>query len=134
MYHDRPRKKTIYGVVNVLMLLLNEDAKAAAAAAQAAAQTTAPPQEQALMLCTAQNNTPGSPEVKEEIEKARKAFLRSNKKEIDKMPMDLQAKIRKALLRDPRYHNSVYEKRATIEGVQIYACSKSAAEIGRAHV
>lgn len=131
IYHDRNRKKTIYGVVNVLMLLLNEDAKAAAAAAQAAAPTAAPPQEQALVLCTAQNNTPGSPEVKEEIEKARKAFLRSNKKEIDKMPMELQAKIRKALLRDPRYHNGVYEKRATIEGVQIYACSKSAAECER---
>ena len=39
------------------------------------------------------------------------------------MPSTLQQKIKRALQREPRFHNGVYEKRATIDGIQIYACS-----------
>ena len=49
-------------------------------------------------------------------------------KEIFKMPKNLQEKIKKALTRAPRYHNRVYEKRAYINGILIFACSRDADE------
>ncbi len=42
------------------------------------------------------------------------------------MPKKMQEKIKRAILREPRYHNRVYEKRATIDGVVVFACSQSA--------
>ncbi len=44
------------------------------------------------------------------------------------MPKKLQEKIKKAVVRTPRYHNRVYEKRATIDGVLIVSRSQDAEE------
>lgn len=104
------------------MMLLNEDAKSAT-------RTADPPEGSADI---SQSETPPAPILalatpgrskKEDIEKVRNAFFKSNKQEIEKMPSTLQQKIKRALQREPRFHNGVYEKRATIDGIQIYACS-----------
>lgn len=39
------------------------------------------------------------------------------------MPRSKQEKIKKIINRPPRFHNGAYEKRALIDGVNIYACS-----------
>ena len=49
-------------------------------------------------------------------------------KEISKMPKKLQEKIKRAVLKEPRYHNRVYEKRVFINGNVIFACSQNVEE------
>ena len=47
------------------------------------------------------------------------------------MPQTLQDKITRAINRPPRLHNRVYEKRALINGIEIYSCATSADECNR---
>lgn len=44
------------------------------------------------------------------------------------MPKNLQKKIKQAILKEPRYHNRVYEKRVFINRDVIFACSQDADE------
>ena len=47
------------------------------------------------------------------------------------MPQLLQSKIKKAILRKPRFHNGAYEKRACIDGIMLYSCSSDPDECER---
>ncbi len=73
-------------------------------------------------------NAPTGEEVKEENPKVTSAketaFLKTYNKELSKMPQ-LQDKIKKAIRRAPRFHNGVYEKRALINGIELYSCSSN---------
>ena len=44
------------------------------------------------------------------------------------MPKKLQEKIKRAIIKEPRYHNRAYEKRVFINGDVIFACSQDAEE------
>lgn len=52
-----------------------------------------------------------------------RAFSKSQKKELLKLPNQLQLKIKKALAKAPRFHKGIYEKRARINGIDIYGSS-----------
>ena len=59
-------------------------------------------------------------------EKQKQAFFRKHK-ELSKMPKNLQNKIKDSICRTPRLHKGAYEKRATINGVNVYACHSNLA-------
>ena len=61
---------------------------------------------------------------------SKKSFL-NFQKELSKMTKNLQQKIVRALERAPRHHNRVYEKRAMIDGIEIYSCASDADECNR---
>lgn len=79
--------------------------------------------------------TKKSPSGKEAEEKKQKnvilAFLRKNKKEISNMSKSKQEKIKKIIERPPRYHKGTYEKRALIDGIELYACGGSSEDCER---
>ena len=55
--------------------------------------------------------------------KANKAISKKVKKEIMKLPNQLQIKIKRAIEKNPRFHKGIYEKRARINGIDIYGSS-----------
>ena len=56
--------------------------------------------------------------------KANKAISKKIEKEIMKLPNSLQLKIKKAIEKKPRFHKGIYEKRARINGIDIYGGAK----------
>ena len=56
------------------------------------------------------------------------AFLRNHKKEISQMDKKLQQKLLKAISTPPRFHKRTYEKRARIDGIELYSCAADAEE------
>lgn len=102
------------------MMLLNKNAKEAAAAA--AASTPPDPSGQDMSqsfaaLLTAPDDEIQKKEASKKSQKIGITFLKSHQKELSKMPQLLQSKIKKAILRKPRFHNGAYEKRACIDGI-----------------
>ena len=94
------------------------------------------PPERVPKITTAGSARPLAPppkEVKEEKKEKKEisAFEKKFKKEISKMPQTIQDKIRRALQRMPRLHKGVYEKRATIDGIELYASAKDGQECER---
>ena len=68
-------------------------------------------------------------EPKQEREKnSYAAFLKIYKKEFKNMQNKTKLKIEKALAAEPRFHSRVYEKRARINGVEIYGSASSQSE------
>ena len=115
------------------MLLLNESAKEAAA--NAAASPPGSPDydvsQSFAALPVSTGNEIHAKEVQNKSQKIAITFLKSHQKELSKMPQLLQNKIKKAILRKPRYHNGAYEKRACIDGIALYSCSADPDECER---
>lgn len=116
------------------MMLLNKNAKEAAAAA--AASTPPDPSGQDMSqsfaaLLTAPDDEIQKKEASKKSQKIGITFLKSHQKELSKMPQLLQSKIKKAILRKPRFHNGAYEKRACIDGIMLYSCSSDPDECER---
>lgn len=65
-------------------------------------------------------------EVKETKQKENtevRTFFKKYNKEFLKMSKNLQEKIMRAVQRKARFHNGAYEKRALINGIELYSCS-----------
>ena len=65
---------------------------------------------------------------KEKQKKANRTIFKKFEKEILKLPNVLQLKIKKAIEKTPRFHKGIYEKRARINGIDIYGAGS---DIGR---